>query len=31
MFKAIQKREEYFIEFSEEEYSKLGWKPDQKF
>jgi len=31
MIKAVQKREEYFIEFSEDEFAKFGWEPNQKF
>jgi SPX domain protein involved in polyphosphate accumulation len=29
--KTIQKREEFFIQFSEDEFKELGWNENQKF
>lgn len=31
MIKTVQKKEEYFIEFTDEEMKKLGFKPNTKF
>ena len=30
-YKTIQKREEYFIDFTDQEKKELGWKDNQKF
>lgn len=31
MIKTVQKKEEYFIQFTDEEMQKLGFKPNTKF
>jgi hypothetical protein len=31
MIKTVQKREEYFIQFTDEEINELGFKPNTKF